>query len=112
MAQTKMTTIRLKIAELRPDPSQYKQYSPSFLPDELYLDVELPINMAQAGVPLEFSVGVGSLEISGDGMKTSVATRKVTPYVLTPDGYKYLLNYLATLVAEAHDERLKEMSRE
>ena len=88
MAQTKMTTIRLKIAELRPDPIQFKPYSPTFIP-ELYLDVEVPTNLMVEEQSIEHKEGV-----------------------ITPDGYKYLLNYLATLVAEAHDERLKEMSRE
>ena len=90
MPQTKMTTIGLKIAELRPDPIQFKPYSPAFAPEELYLDVEVPSGLVLPYDPL------------------APAKQKV----LKPDGYKYLLNYLATLVAEAHDERLKEMSRE
>ncbi len=97
---SKASTIRLKLVELRPDPLQYKPYSPTLVPDEVYLDVELPKGMVTEREELKQMTSSGPSGV-----------RVVIPQVITLDGYKYLMALLADAVVEMHDERMKERAK-
>lgn len=97
---SKMRKVRLQLVEVRPDPIQFKPYSPAFAPERLFLDVDIP----SAYVVTEVSSSSTS-KVEGGAV---VAT---TDTVLTMEGFQYLLQVLADGVADMHSNRLKEMGK-
>jgi len=73
----------IKVSQLMPDRTAYKKYSIMYQPEDLYLEVDVP-------------VGMGSL--SSDGQT-----------VLNDDGLKWLAGHLADLVDDVDKEYGKKL---